>query len=146
MKLIFSDFKKGKAKVKVENLDDLWYLKQVIDPKDLVKNRTLRKIKLSDDVQRKQKAEKKPVVLVLEVDKVEFSKTSNVLRVLGVVKEGPEDVPLGSYHTFNIEENSIIMITKQNWLKFQIDRLKEASKEVKLNILICVHDRQEAYF
>jgi len=146
MKLIFSDFKKGKAKVKVENLDDLWYLKQVIDPKDLVKNRTLRKIKLSDDVQRKQKAEKKPVVLVLEVDKVEFSKTSNVLRVLGVVKEGPEDVPLGSYHTFSIEENSILTIIKQNWLKFQIDRLIEASKEIKSNILICVHDREEAYF
>ena len=37
MKLMHSDFKKGEAKVKIENLDDLWYLNQIIDTKDLVK-------------------------------------------------------------------------------------------------------------
>ena len=146
MKLVHSDFKKGEAKVKIENLDDLWYLNQIIDSKDLVKGKTLRKIKVGLEGQRKQDSVKKPVFLLIQVEKMEFSKTSNILRISGTVKEGPEDIPLGSYHTFSIEENSIITIIKQNWLRFQIDKLKEASRESGAKILICVHDREEAYF
>lgn len=146
MKLMYSDFKKGEAKLKVENLDDLWYLNQIIEKNDLIKGKTLRKIKLGREIQRKQKTVKKAVFLIIQVEKVEFSKTSNILRISGLVKEGPEDVPLGSYHTFNIEENSIITIIKQKWLKFQIDKLREASKEAAAKILICVHDREEVYF
>jgi len=146
MKLIYSDFKKGEVKVKVENLDDLWYLNQIIEKNDFVKGKTLRKLKLGEENQRKQKIVKKPVFLLIQVEKVEFSKTSNILRISGLIKEAPEDVPLGSYHTFNIEENSIVTIIKQKWLKFQIDKIKEASKETASKILICVHDREEAYF
>jgi protein pelota len=146
MKLIHSDFKKGIAKVKIENLDDLWYLNQIIEKNDLVKGKTFRKIKIGEETQRKQKTVKKPVFLKMQVEKVEFSKTSNILRISGLVKEAPEDIPLDSHHTFNIEENTIITIIKQKWLKFQVDRLKEASKETAAKILICVHDREEAYF
>jgi len=146
MKLIFSDFKKGQVKVKIENLDDLWYLNQIIESNDQVKGKTLRKIKIGDGSERKQKVTKKTVFLNIEVEKVEFSKFSNVLRVSGTVKEGPEDIPLGSYHTFNLEENTIITIIKEHWLKFQIEKLKESSKAMTSKILICVHDREEAYF
>ena len=146
MKLLHSNLKKGIVKIKIENLDDLWYLNQVIEKNDLIKGKTFRKIKIGKETQRKQKTAKKPVFLLIQIEKIEFSKTSNVLRISGIVKEGPEDVPLGSYHTFNIEENSIITIIKQKWLKFQIDKIREASKETKAKILICVHDREEAYF
>ncbi len=146
MKLIYSDFKKGEAKIKVENLDDLWYLNQLVEKNDLVKGKTFRKIKIGEETQRKQEVVKKPVLLLIQVEKVEFSKFSSVLRISGLVREGPEDVPLGSYHTFNIDENSIIKIIKQKWLKFQIDKLNEASKESPSKILVCVHDREEAYF
>jgi len=146
MKLTYSDFKKGEVKIKIENLDDLWYLNHIIETNDLVRGRTFRKIKIGQEGQRKQKITKKAVFLLIQVEKIEFGKFSNVLRISGIVKEGPEDVPLGSYHTFNIEENSAITIIKQHWLKFQIDKLKEASKETTSKILICVHDREEAYF
>jgi len=146
MKLMHSDFKKGEAKIKVENLDDLWYLNQIIETNDLIKGRTFRKIKIGKEGDRNQKVTKKAIFLKIQAEKIEFSKTSNTLRVSGTIKEGPEDVALGSYHTFNIEENTIITIIKQNWLKFQIDKLKEASKESESKILICVHDREEAYF
>jgi len=146
MKLLHSDFKKGEAKIKIENLDDLWYLNQIVEQNDLVKGKTFRKIKIGQETQRKQTTVKKSVFLLIQVEKIEFSKHSNILRISGVVKQGPEDVTLGSYHTFNIEENSIITIIKQEWLRFQVDRLKEASKERVSKILICAHDREEAYF
>src|SRR3989338_3259269 len=105
MKLIHTDLKKGEVKVKIENLDDLWYLNLIVEKTDLVKGKTLRKIKIGEETQRKQSTIKKPVFFLTEVEKVEFSKTSNVLRISGIVKQGPEDVPLGSHHTFNVEEN-----------------------------------------
>ena len=45
MKLIHSDFKKGIVKLKVENLDDLWHLMQIIEKGDIAKGTTTRKIK-----------------------------------------------------------------------------------------------------
>ncbi|MBW2973314.1 mRNA surveillance protein pelota [Candidatus Woesearchaeota archaeon] len=143
MKIISSNFKKGEAKVKVENLDDLWYLSQVIDAGDTVKGKTFRKIKVGSA---EKEAVRKTVFIVLQVEKVEFSKTTNRLRVLGTILEGPEDVQKGSYHTFNIEVDTIITIIKEEWPSYQINRLKEAAQARLLKILICVFDREDAYF
>ncbi|MBI2651247.1 mRNA surveillance protein pelota [Candidatus Woesearchaeota archaeon] len=146
MKIIHQDFKKGEVKVKVDNLDDLWYLSSIVEKNDFIKGKTLRKIKFGDETQRNQKSVKKALFLLIQAERVEFSKFSNELRISGIVKQGTEDVPLGSYHTFNVEENSVITIIKQKWLKFQLDKLKDASSKADSKILICVHDREEAYF
>ncbi|MBI2559395.1 mRNA surveillance protein pelota [Candidatus Woesearchaeota archaeon] len=145
MKLLHSNLKKGEVRVLAQNLDDLWYLSAIIEPNDIVQGRTLRKIKISSEEKSKE-AVKKPVFIKLEVEKVEFSKYSNILRVSGIIKEAPEDIPLGDYHTFNVDENTSITIIKENWLKYQLDKLKEACSETKSSLLICVHDREEAYF
>ncbi len=145
MKLIHSNMKKGEVKVLTQNLDDLWYLSNIIEPKDIVQGKTLRKIKAVSDQEKSKEAVKKPIFIKLQVEKVEFSKYTNVLRVHGVIKEAPEDVPLGNYHTFNVDDNTTITIIKEKWLKYQLDKLKEACSEAKSSLLICVHDREEAY-
>jgi len=146
MKLLHSNLKKGEINVLAQNLDDLWYLSTIIEPKDFVQGKTLRKIKIGSSEQRAKEASKKPVFLKIEVEKVEFSKHTNVLRVSGIIKAAPEDIPLGDYHTFNIDENTSITIIKEQWLKYQLEKLKEACSEKKSSLLICVHDREEAYF
>jgi protein pelota len=145
MKVIHSDIRKGEAKIKVENPDDFWYLTTIIDKADLVKGKTIRKIKIGEKEQRSMKIIKKPVFIALKVEKVEFSKTSGTLRIAGIVTEGPEDVPHGSHHTFNVEVGTIITIKKEKWLTFQLDRLKEASSKEIAKILICILDREESY-
>ena len=146
MKLLHSNLKKGEVKLLAQNLDDLWYLSTIIEPRDFVQGKTLRKIKIGSSEQRAKEASKKPVFLKIEVEKVEFSKHTNVLRVSGIIKAAPEDIPLGDYHTFNIDENTSITIIKEQWLKYQLEKLKEACSEKKSSLLICVHDREEAYF
>ena len=146
MKLLHSNLKKGEVKVLAQNLDDLWYLSTIIEPKDFVQGKTLRKIKIGSSEQRAKEASKKPVFLKIEVENVEFSKYTNVLRILGVIKAAPEEIPLGDHHTFNIDENTAITIIKRQWLKYQLEKLKEACSEKKSSLLICVHDREEAYF
>jgi len=146
MKQLYLDLKKGAAKLKIETLDDLWYLSQIIDFGDLIKGKTIRKIKIGKETDRQLSVVKKPVFLKIKVEKIEFSKTSNTLRTLGIITEGPEDIQKGEHHTFNLEPNITFTLIKERWLKYQIDRLKEACKEKLSKILIVVMDREEANF
>jgi len=146
MKQLYLDLKKGAAKLKIENLDDLWYLSQIIDTGDIIKGKTIRKIKIGKETDRQLKIIKKPVFLKIKVEKIEFSKTSNILRTLGTIIEGPEDIQKGEHHTFNLEPNIIFTLIKEHWLKYQISRLKESTQEKISNILIVVMDREEANF
>ncbi|MBW2992433.1 mRNA surveillance protein pelota [Candidatus Woesearchaeota archaeon] len=141
MKLIHQNLRKGEIKLKPESQDDLWYLSSLIDPDDLVKSKTIRKIKLGEK-EEKAKIIKKPVTLVIKAEKTELN--PEALRISGIVTEGPEDIPYGSHHTISAEINDEILIIKKKWLKFQLDRLKEACSQKAANILITVMDREEA--
>ena len=143
MDILKSDYQKGVVKLRVNDLDDLWYLSHIIDAGDLVKGKTTRKIKIGDG--ENAKTVKKTLTLKVEVEKVEFHKFSDILRVSGKVREGPEDIPQGSYHTISLEENSDFVLEKEKWLKYQKDKLIEAA-EKKYHFLICVFDREEAVF
>ena len=136
MKQVHTNLKKGEIKVLVENKDDLWYLSHIIDPKDSVKGKTFRKIKIGEGTDRNIKVVKKPVFIRIAVEKVEFSTDAQSLRVSGKVVEGTEDVPSGVYHTFDIDENTTITIIKDKWLKYQIDKVKEASSSKPPKILL----------
>lgn len=143
MKILYQNLKKGIVKVKPENIDDLWYLSHILDKNDFIKGQTIRKIKKQEEG-RKAQITKKRVLLTIKVEKIEFKE--NTLRILGIVVEGPEDVPKASHHSFKVEENDIITITKEEWLRFQLDKLKQATEAKIPPILICILDREEAIF
>ncbi|MBW2981906.1 mRNA surveillance protein pelota, partial [Candidatus Woesearchaeota archaeon] len=144
MKIIHQNLKKGIIKIKAENIDDLWYLSHILDKDDLIKAQTVRKIKLGQGEERNIKIIKKKVTLTIKTEKIEFK--DNILRISGIVVQGPEDIPKAAHHSFKIEENDIITITKPKWLRFQLDKLKEASEEKIPSILICILDREESIF
>jgi protein pelota len=146
MKIVAKDYKKRFVKARIENLDDLWYLTYIIEIGDSLKSFTFRKIKIGKDDDRDAKVIKKPAVISIQVEKIEFAKYSNILRVSGIITEAPEDIPLGSHHTLGLEEGSEFTLHKQNFLKYQIEKLEESAKETKEKILVVVHDREEAYF
>lgn len=139
MKIVYQNLKAGDVKVEVESPEDLWYLSQIIEPGDSVKGVTLRKVKATEEA----KGERRRVFLAVDAEKLDFTESS--LRVTGKITDGPEDVPRGSYHTFNIEPGDTVSIIKDKWFGFQLDRLKEAEVE-RARILICVFDREEALF
>jgi len=104
----------------------------------------LRKIKIGKEEERKQTIVKKKITLTLQAEKIEYK--TDALRIGGEITESLEDIQKGSWHSFNLAINSIFTITKQEWLKYQLDWLKQASKEKIPKILICCLDREEAYF
>ncbi len=124
MKIIKKElrFNEGEVSLITESLDDLWHLKYILEPHDVVYAFTKRRIEGATDKLRPEKADKKTVRLGIEVEKVEFHKFSNRLRVHGTIVEG---IDAGSYHTLNIEEGTNLSIVKQ-WKNDQLQRLREA--------------------
>ncbi len=144
MKIIKFDLKHETIAVKVESNDDLWYLKNIIELGDQIKARTLRSQFIERDGQ-KLKTGKKPMVLKLEMEKLEFNESLFKLRLSGKILEGPEDVQLGSYHTIEAEIGSVLTIIKNEWRKYQIERIKKSQKLIP-KILLAVVDNDEATF
>ncbi|MGY5854234.1 MAG: mRNA surveillance protein pelota [Candidatus Thorarchaeota archaeon] len=129
MKILKRVLKEGKIRLKIETLDDLWHLYNVVNTGDTVISRTMRRVKIGDDSSRKQDSVRKPMMLVLKVEDVSFHSFSNRVRLLGVIVEGPRDlVNIGSHHTFNVETGTTLTIVKDHWPRYTLERLKKAEK------------------
>jgi protein pelota len=125
LKILEENKKQGEITVKIDNLNDLWSLYNVISKGDQVSARTQRRVVLREGT----KGERKPMHLKLKVEDVSFHEFSSRLRIKGTILEGPEDfVSFGTYHTFNIETGQKITIIKANWLKSELKRLSQSSK------------------
>lgn len=137
MKIVKKDLRNGIIKLIPQSLDDLWYIERVLESGDRVSARTARSLILHRGETR-EKTEKKPMKLGIEVKKIEFHKYSSQLRISGTILSAPEEVQVGSYHTISIEENSPLTIKKE-WKKYQLDLL-EKSKKLTPEILIVAID------
>ncbi len=130
MKLLKKDLKgrSGEIGLKVDTLEDLWHLKYIIDPGDIVFALTKRKPESADDKIRPEKLEKVTVRLGVRTESTEFHKFADRLRILGVIVSGMDT---GMYHTLNIEEGMNISIIKENWKNDQLERIREAEEASK---------------
>ncbi|MFH1127654.1 MAG: mRNA surveillance protein pelota [archaeon] len=135
MKLIKKDLKR-ETKLKPENMDDLWNLKNILDEGDVVGAKTLRTLQATD------KGEKRPVYLKLRVEKLSFDEDGSRLRVQGKIISGPDDIQFG-YHSLSIEPNDIISIEKE-WKSYEVMRLNESLKYKGMKVIICVIDERKA--
>jgi protein pelota len=143
MKIVRSDFKNGPVKIRIDDLDDLWYLSHIIEVGDTLKGKTTRKIRIGDGDN--AKVVKKTLTLTIAAETIELVSATNSLRVNGKVRDGPDDIPNDSYHTISLENGSECTITKNTWRDYHRRRLHEASEQ-KFSYLICLSDRQEAIF
>ncbi len=143
MKIIYGDIRKGVVKLNVENLDDLWYLSGILNKNDKVVSKTERRVK-SKDGSLRDKSVREVVTLGIEVDNIALE-SAEMLRVSGKIVEGPEDmVAKGSYHTFNIQKDSVLKITKERWSHVELQRLKDAEKSsLRPKILITILEEGE---
>jgi protein pelota len=132
-----------RIKVKPEIIEDLWHLEKVIKPGDLVTGESDRKFTTESG-----KSERVHVKVKLRVEKAEFHKPSNSLKVLGTIVEGsPEEyVKLKAHHSLEIGLFDIVSIEKE-WKQYELDRLKEAERGSRREkIFVLVMDDREAEF
>ncbi len=139
MKIVFEDMRRGVVRVRVEDVDDLWVIKNVLKEGDVVVARTLRDVKLDGEGKRR-----KPMTVAVKVKSVYFQPFASRLRVHGVIIDAPEGYGLrGSHHTLNIDVGTEFEIYKKEWSDSILKRLKHAgSRWVKA--LLVAADFDEA--
>ncbi|MBI2147301.1 mRNA surveillance protein pelota [Candidatus Woesearchaeota archaeon] len=143
MRILHSDLRNGELVVSPDHADDLWELSTLIDPDDLVKGKTVRKIKLGGDSERAGVA-KRAVTLTIQVEKAECTSSSE-LRISGWVVDGPEDIPRGAHHTITVEPHDKLTLQKPVWTAIHQRKLEQATQGEQARVLLCVMDRDEAH-
>ncbi|MFN3527491.1 MAG: mRNA surveillance protein pelota [Candidatus Altarchaeaceae archaeon] len=125
--------KEQELKVKIESYDDLWWLSNLISEGDCIEGKTERRT--TSNLGECEKSERKPVFIKLLVEKLNFN--GKILHVVGKILSASDDeIPLNSYHSFNIQIDDIIKIEKI-FDENSIEILKEI-KECKKNLIVVI--------
>ncbi|GMG55599.1 unnamed protein product [Ambrosiozyma monospora] len=119
MKLISQEFEKdksGRITLVAQDKDDLWTLYNLISKDDEITLRTQRNIKKkSTNSVGSATTVRKTIKLTLNVESNEFLPSDESMRIKGRTTEQNDDVPLGSYHTAEIQFDEKFTLHKDNW-------------------------------
>ncbi len=136
---------RDEVSLKISINDDFWYLTHIIEKGDVVRSKTERKIKIGTP-DGNMRVTRKTIVLTIKVESVNLSNEGDILRIKGTVVKGPEDVPVGSYHTFGLGVGDSFSIHKQSWPDYIKNLLEEAIKNSANTFLFALFDREKAIF
>lgn len=131
MRINKKEIKENKISFTPENLTDLFILSNLIEPNDKAFAHTKRRVRINDKDGRREgdKGERIKVFLGLTITNVELqdSQVDQRLRVRGKIIFGPENVvSLNSSHTFNIKENTSIIVQKLKWKDIHFKLINDA--------------------
>ncbi len=139
MKVIDKDLKKGWVKIRIEDVDDLWVLKNIIKAGDIVAAKTLRDVKMDGEGKKRL-----PMILAIKVEKLYFQPFASRLRIHGVIVEGPEEYGLrGSHHTLNVDVGSEITLFRESISQTLLKRLEFLSSRRRFRALLVAADFDE---
>jgi stalled ribosome rescue protein Dom34 len=119
------------ARIRIDDPLDLWHLQNILEAGDFLTAKTLRTIFIQKE-EGKEKGEKKFFTLKINVEKIEFDKYKNELRVSGKIVEAPKEVQKGSYHTIEVGLGSLLTLEKEEWKKEHMERMERA--KVKISV------------
>ncbi|HDI42297.1 MAG TPA: mRNA surveillance protein pelota [Candidatus Bathyarchaeota archaeon] len=143
LKIIAEDLRHGRLKLKPENLDDLWTLYNVIQPGDHITAKTTREVRPEGEA-RQKKGRRKLVTLRLEVKRATWDRALNRLRVLGVIREAPEELEaLGKHHTITIKPGTPFLLEKEQWPKYMLEQIRKATEVEQTPVVIVAIDDEE---
>lgn len=140
MRILKSDWKAGSVTLLAEGPDDLWALSGILEPGDTLTGSTERKMKVGGSDEKSSVARRR-MTLTVTVEKVEYDGAQ--LRALGVITDGPDDVPRGDHHSFALEQGSQVTVTKTQWPSYVRRRLEESTR-ADSGILVLLFDREDA--
>ena len=143
MKLREND--EGWREILIENMDDLWYLKNIIDPETTIRKSVMRREEKSEDMERSKETPRKPVLLEIKPEEVHFQPFTDRLRIQGIIINGPEGT-LGQHQSIYVSEGENIEIMKKKWDRSSESLIKDALLKVSNNALFIVMDDESATF
>jgi len=141
MKVLRKDPRTGIIKLRLQSLDDLWHVANLVEKGDLVRASTTRRREEATDKVRPDRMDKIRMTLAVRVEDLEFREFDVHLRVSGVIEEGPQD--LGRHHTFTFTVDEDLEIQK-TWRASQLRRLDESvtATEKPLGTFLAIDDEE----
>lgn len=145
MRLLHQDTRTGEIKLYIESLDDLWHLRNLIEPRDLVWANTSRRADEKGDKIRSERPDKKHMRLGIRVERVELQDFQDRIRVHGIIEGGPQDI--GHHHTLLLGPGDDLSIFKKEWKKSDLERIRLALEQSdKPSVYFVSMDDTEAGF
>jgi protein pelota len=138
MKVRVLDRRGQKLEVRIEDEEDLWTLRIVLRPGDLITTRTFRDVSIKGS----ETKERRPITVTLRLKNVEFQPFTGKLRAYGVIVEGPEEYGLkGKHHAAMISiGQSIVLEREGGWPKEIVKRMEESGPKGKALIVAVDYD------
>lgn len=128
---------KEETKIKIETLDDLWYIKSVLDVGDEIRGVSYRRVK-DETKARSDKGERVRVYLGIILENIMFHRHARSLRLTGpIIESSDPQISKGSYHTIEVKVHDTISVRKV-WKRWQLDRLKEAEESSQEGLVLLV--------
>lgn len=147
MRLLRKEVSEGVLHLRIDSLDDLWTLRNLLSAGDRVTADTARTAESTGDKVREAKMEKRGMRLGVRVEAVEWHDFDDHLRVLGPIETGPQDH--GRFHTLVLRADGMdVVIEKrgglQPWHLHQVEQAVAATDSPQL--LLLAIDDSEAQF
>lgn len=119
--------KSGSITVCPDDNEDMWTCFNVIRNGDIIEGKTQRKVvQMSKDGSKITGSTKKIVKLTVKIEKIDYDAAGGELRMKGKTLYDQEDVPSGSYHTFQLEPGKNIKIKKEEWDNIDQENIERA--------------------
>jgi protein pelota len=147
MRILEKEKTTGALKIQIENEDDLWYLKNIVRPGDLIRATVLRRVEKQADMIRSKETTRKPVFLTIKTETLDFRAFSSSLKLLGTVVSTGEGIS-GEHQSVSVSAGDIIEIIKENWNDGEKHMFKE-SLENKFStkaIFVTIDDESASVF
>jgi protein pelota len=147
MRLLNKDVAEGMLHLRLDSLDDLWAVRNLVAKGDRVTADTQRTAESAGDKVRESKMEKRAMRLGVRVESVEWHDFDDHLRVLGPIETGPQDH--GRFHTLVLRGDGMDAILQkkgplQPWHLQQVEQAVAASTTPQ--VLLLAIDDSEAQF
>ncbi|MES2155080.1 MAG: mRNA surveillance protein pelota [bacterium] len=145
MRLLKKDVAEGFLHLRLDTLDDLWTLRNLVQDGDRVTADTVRTAEATGDKLRDGKMEKRPVRLGVRATSVEWHDFDDHLRVLGPIETGTD---IGRHHTLALRPGDEVMVQKRHALAgWQLRLVDEAvAATQRPQVLLLAIDDSEAQF
>jgi protein pelota len=144
MKVTSFDPKHGHCSFTIESAEDLWTLRRLIAPGDIVVTRSSRVVKREDEFSRPDKGERVKVTLALAVEQVHLDSSIERIRVRGVITEtSDETVNKAGSHSVTLSPGHSLTLRKAKWGHLET-KLVQASEASSKRFVLVALDRRDA--
>ncbi|MEM0139265.1 MAG: mRNA surveillance protein pelota [Ferroplasma sp.] len=134
MKIIEEIPHESKIVLLINSMDDLWYLKNILNSGDLIIAYVFRRIDQNAEMTRAKATERKRIKITLRIESFDFQPYTDKIKILGEIIEGENS---GSHQSIMVGLDDEITLVK-NFTGEEFTLLKEAINNYYKNSIIFV--------